>query len=139
MISITLYAAILLLVRIVSMTFITLVLKRQWALLKLPIKNAEQYNVKALKHFRIVLFTIVLVIFIGNLVPAIIDIATILQANTGRPDTVNPVSLIYTLTASVTSLISSYLIWRLYRLAADEKDITDLTVKRLKDQIKSNK
>lgn len=139
MISITLYAAILLLVRIVSMTFITLVLKRQWALLKLPIKNAAQYDVKALKHFRIVLFMLVLVIFIGNLVPAIIDIATILQANTGRPNTVQPVSLIYTLTASVTSLVSSYLIWRLYRLAADEKDITDLTVKRLKDQTKSNK
>ena len=139
MISITLYAAILLLVRIVSMTFITLVLKRQWALLKLPIKNAEQYNVKALKHFRIVLFMLVLVIFIDNLVPAIIDIATILHANTGRPNTVQPVSLIYTLTASVTSLVSSYLIWQLYRLAADEKDITDLTMKRLKDQIKSNK
>jgi len=139
MISITLYAAILLLVRIVSMTFITLVLKRQWELLKLPIKNASQYDVRVLKQFRVVLFTLVLVIFIGNLVPAIIDIATILHANTGRPNTVQPVSLIYTLTASVTSLVSSYLIWRLYRLAADEKDVTDLTVKRLKDQTKSNK
>lgn len=133
-IPIELYATLLLVIRLTSMTFIFFVLRRQFSLFRLPIRDASQYDVKALKHFRVVLFTLALIIFLGNIVPAAIDIITLLNQDTGRPRVVQPISIIYTMTASMTALISSYLIWRLYRLAADEKEITDLTVKRLKNE-----
>ena len=133
-VSIEVYAIILLLIRVASMTFIFFVLKRQYGLFKLPIKNAERLDVKALKHFRAVLFFLALAVFLGNIVPAVIDVLAILEVDTGRVSMVGTTSFVYTLSASLTSLISSYLIWQLYRLAADEKEITDLTAKRLRDE-----
>lgn len=133
-VSIEVYAIILLLIRVASMTFIFFVLKRQFGLFKLPIKNSDIVDAKALKHFRAVLFFLALIIFIGNILPAVIDISSLLNVSNGRPSLVQPISFAYTLSASITSLLSSYLIWRLYRLAADEKEITDLTAHRLRDE-----
>lgn len=116
--------------------FIFFVLKRQYSLFKLPIKDEGKLDGKAIRHFRAVLFGLALIVFIGNIVPFGIDLLTILNDDfIGRPGTVRVVSFIYTLSASLTSLISSYLIWRLYRLAADEKDITDLTVRRQREEM----
>lgn len=106
---IQLYAALLLLVRIGSMTLMGAVLLRQIQLFELPIA-------KDIKHFRVVLFVLALCIFFGNFIPAGIDILTITGDLARSTKTVNTVSLIYTAATSLTSLLSAYLIFRLYRL-----------------------
>lgn len=138
-IPIELYASFLLVIRIISMTFIFMVLKRQWGLFKIPIQDEARIDKKAARHFRRVLFILALIIFIGNIIPAGIDIMTLITDNTGRPRIVQPISVLYTMTASGTALLSSYLIWRLYRLAAGEKIITDRTQYRLEDELKEEK
>lgn len=125
------YALTLLITHIASMVFIFLVLKRQWALMKLPIPPN-------IKRFRLTLFILSLAIFAGNIVPIIIDSLT-LFIDTGRPQTVKPVSLMYAYSNGITALVSSYLIWTLYRLAADTKSVTDFETKALNKRVKARK
>lgn len=122
-ISVEIYVIILLIFRVASMTLIFFVIKRQLDLFKLPIA-------KKIKHFRVVLFTLATIIFIGNIIPASIDIFTLL-GDTNQPQTIHGISVLYSLSASLTALVSSYLIWKLYRLAADAKKMTDLTENQL--------
>jgi hypothetical protein len=120
MFSIQTIAFIALLARVGSDIFIGLVLFRQYKLFKLPITDE-------LRHFRFVLFLLSLGIFIGNLIPIILDIATIYFGGAGRPTRVSLPSASYVESNAITSLISAYFIWKLYRLAAATKDITDYT------------
>lgn len=110
-------AILLLIGHIGSVFFISFVLKRQWGLLKYPIN-------KNLKHFRLTLFFLALAILIGNFIPIVIDALT-LFVNLGRPSHIKPISIAYSLSIAIVEFISAYLIWTLYRLAADTKDITD--------------
>lgn len=131
-IDIQIYAGILLVLRIVSMTFMSMVIAKQVSLFKFSVP-------KKIRRFRVVLFALAIAILIGNFIPAGINTLTILDVQTGRPAEVHLVSTIYTLNASLVALLSSYLIWRLYRLAANEKEITDLTAKRLTEEKKRNR
>ena len=111
------YATLLLAIRIVSIIFIGLVIMRQLELFKMPI-DAE------VRRFRIVLFLLALGVFAGNLVPTTIDVLTIFNANhIGRPPQIGMTSFAYTLSASLTSLVSSLMIWKLYNLARGGKDV----------------
>jgi len=110
-------ATFLLIGHIGSVFFISFVIKRQWGLLHYPID-------KSLKHFRLTLFFLALAILVGNFIPIVIDGLTFF-INTGRPARVKDTSVIYSLSIAVVEFISAYLIWTLYRLAADTKDITD--------------
>jgi uncharacterized BrkB/YihY/UPF0761 family membrane protein len=111
------YAFTLLITHLASMVFIFNVLKRQWRLMKQPIPSY-------VKRYRYTLFILSLVIFAGNIVPIIIDALT-LFIEVGRPDTVKLVSLLYAYSNAITAVVSAYLIWTLYRLAADTKTVTD--------------
>lgn len=96
----------------VSLVFITIVIRKQRALLKLPID-------KELRIFRKILFALSCFILIGNVIPIAIDILTFF-VNTGRPSTVKPISVAYALSNSFTAAISAALIWTLYKLAEGE-------------------
>lgn len=112
-ISIELYAGILLVVRLISMWFMYKVLRKQWSLF--------QFDIPAhIRNYRRVLFILALVIFFGNVTPALIDVVTIMQSEIRQASTVTLISVLYTFSASGTALASAFLIWLLYRLAAEE-------------------
>lgn len=54
-----------------------------------------------------------------GLIPITINVDTMF-IETGRPNTVQPVSLIYSLAVHIQTLLLSYLLWRIYRLATDD-------------------
>ena len=112
-ISIQTLALILLLGRAISVTFITLVLRKQWRLLKLPVD-------KEVRTFRKVLFAISIIILVMNFVPIVIDTLT-LFVDTGRPASVKTISVAYALSNSFTCALLSMFVWILYKIAEDER------------------
>jgi len=131
----------LLVISAVSMYFILGVLVKQLKLLRAPFEEAERYDDatrKLLVHFRYVLFIISLTILIMGLIPIGINILTLLF-DTGRPATVKPVSVIYSFTVHFQALMLSYLVSRLYRLASNQKDMTDFTQHHLEQELKDEK
>lgn len=118
MVSIVTLAAFLLALRIISVIIISRVIRRQWQLLRLHIHPA-------LRRFRLVLIFLSLAILLGNMIPIVIDAAT-LFVPTGRPAQIRPLSVGYAMSNAITSVISSYLIWTLYRLAAEQRDIDEI-------------
>lgn len=138
MISIELYVAILLAISAVSMYFIIGVILKQIRLFKAPFEDADQYDdqtIKTVLRFRIVLFIISLVIILMGMIPITINILT-LVIDTGRPKVVQPISLIYSLGVHIQGLLLSYFVSRLYRLASNEKEMTDFTQHRLETDLK---
>lgn len=128
MISIKILAMLLLVFRIASDVFIFSVLRKQWALLKVKIDPE-------LRNFRRVLFYLSLAVFLGNIIPIIIDGLTVVYGNMNRPQHVAPISILYALSNASTALISAFLIWLLYRLASNTHDITEYTEQHLRDEL----
>lgn len=106
------YILILLAISAVAMIFIIRVILKQITLFRYPITD------KTVRHFRNTLFAISLVIIIMGLIPIAINVAT-LFVETGKPSTVKPVSLVYSLAVHLQTLLLSYLLWRIYRLASE--------------------
>ena len=106
------YILILLAISAVAMYFIVRVIVKQLSLFKYPITD------KTVKHFRNTLFAISMVIIIMGLIPIAINVAT-LFIETGRPPTVRPVSLVYSMAVHLQTLLLSWLLWRIYRLASE--------------------
>lgn len=119
-VSIQIIAAILLFFRIVSMTFIGIVLWKQWNLFKRP-------TLPQLILFRRVLFAIAIGIAIFNIIPIVIDALT-LFVDTGRPQSLKPISIAYAFSNSIGAALSSVLIWALYKLA--ETRVIDITINK---------
>lgn len=105
------YILILLTISAVAMFFIVRVIARQVSLFKYPITDRH------VRRFRNTLFAISLTIIIMGLIPIAINIFTLFR-DTGRPPTVQWLSFIYSLTVHLQSLLLSYLLWRIYRLAS---------------------
>lgn len=105
-----LYASILLVIRIASLILIGAVIKRQLELFKLFID-------KEIRTYRRILFVLAIAIFIGNLIPGTIDILTLVGEVTRSAKTISGVSLVYTGAWALTSLLSSVLIFWLYRMS----------------------
>jgi hypothetical protein len=102
-------ALTLLTARIVSVVFLLSVLRKQWAVLRT--KDHPE-----LGTLRRVLFYLSMVIFLGQFVPILIDAAT-LVAQVKRSDP-NPLGVAYAYSNAFTAMISSLLLWFVYRLAA---------------------
>lgn len=112
-------AAILLLGRLVSVFFMAFVVKRQRALLKLPIDPS-------LAPFRRTLNRLSIAVLIGNVIPIILDASTILSANAlEREDTPSTIGVMYAFSNCITSALSAYLIWKLYKQAEKTVLIVD--------------
>lgn len=86
------------------------VLKHQLELFKLPID-------KEIRLYRKILFALALAIFLGNIIPAGIDLLTLTGDLVRLAKTVNTVSTTYTMAWAATSLLSSILIFWLYRMS----------------------
>lgn len=112
-------ALILLLGRIVSASFMVLVVRRQRALSKLPIDPELLPFRKTLNHLS-------LAILIGNIIPIVIDILTIAATNSlEREDSPSVTGVTYAFSNCITSAVSAYLIWTLYKQAAKTVLIAD--------------
>lgn len=112
-------ALLLLLGRIVSVVFISLVIKRQLALFKKPIDPG-------LVGLRRTLFLLSLGVFVGNLIPIAIDILTIATASSlHREDSPSIAGVTYALSNCVTASVSAVLIWTMYRQAAKTVILVD--------------
>lgn len=104
-------AFILLIMRLVSLGFISLVLYRQLRLFRLNIDSG-------LVRFRIVMFLLGVVFFLGNLLPIVVDYtyAFVIQEN--------DISLLvyYAISNATTSLVASIILWHIYRIAGTALD-----------------
>lgn len=116
-------ASILLIGRLVSATFISLVIKRQLALFKKPIDPG-------LVGFRRILFFLSLAVLVGNIIPIVLDVATILAGDSlHREDSPSLVGVSYAFSNCITSAISAILIWTMYRQAAKTVILVDHEIK----------
>lgn len=104
-------AFVLLLGRLVSVFFMTLVVNRQRALSKLPTSPE-------LLPFRRTLNRLSVSLLIGNIIPIVIDVVTIVATNSlEREDTPSVIGVMYAISNCTTAAISAYLIWTLYKQA----------------------
>lgn len=128
MVDIETIALLLLIGRLISVTFILLVLHRQYRLFGTQIDfelvpNLTKYQRRNVYRIRRILFALSVIIFLGNLIPIAIDALT-LFVETGRPAILRPVSVMYAFSNSLTAMFSAIMIWTLYKIAGlgtDEK------------------
>lgn len=118
-------ATILLVGRMIAIYFMSSVVRRQLQLMKMPINDE-------VRTFRKILLGLAIALLISNIVPAILDILTIVSVNSlGRTPVVGDVGIFYTLFNCSGAIVSSLLVWMLYRLAANTKEVTDFEAKQL--------
>jgi hypothetical protein len=116
MIDLQSYIIVLLLIAAVGMTYIFRVIKEQRRLFKYTIED------KDVRHFRVVLFAISITIVLCGLIPIAINLFTLFINSAGRPTHVSFLSLVYSLSVHIQSLLLSYLLWQIYRLAKNSID-----------------
>lgn len=112
MIDLVPYLLILLAIAGVGLYFVVRVIIRQIKLFRSPISDPN------VRHFRRVLFAISVAIVVTALIPISINLIS-LFVDTGRVSKVSPVSFIYSLNVHLGSLLLSYLLWRIYKIASD--------------------
>jgi len=98
-------------IRIVSAIFIGMVLVTQIPLLRAPhdaLGRITQY----------ILLAIALVIFLGNLIPVAVDLATVLGDIERSSQVLNTIGIGYAFSNAVTSVLSAVLIWLMYKVIA---------------------
>lgn len=115
-------ALILLIARVVSVAFIITVLLRQARLFGKQIDFSvvpflTKLQRKSVYRIRTVLFTLSVIILLGNLVPIVIDYITLFNNDLGRPANVKLISIAYAFSNALTAMFSAIMIWTLYKLA----------------------
>lgn len=115
-------ALILLVARVLSVIFIVIVLLRQVRLFGKEIDFSvvpflTNIQRESVYRIRTVLFTLSVIILLGNLVPVVIDYITLFSDDLGRPASLKPISIAYGFSNALTALFSSIMIWTLYKLA----------------------
>lgn len=112
-------ALILLLGRLIAAYFMVSVVKRQYALSKLPIEPE-------LKPFRNTLNYLATAILTGIIIFIVIDVLTIATTDSlNRGPRPAVAGIIYTVLNCIVSIVSAYLIWTMYRQAAKTVIIVD--------------
>lgn len=112
-------ALILLVAHIISIFFIVFVIKRQRELSKLPIDPE-------LLPFRQSLSHLAVAILIGSIIPIFIDVLTVFTYDSlTREDSPSLANIVYGVANAITLVISSYLIWTLYKQAAKTVLVVD--------------
>lgn len=115
-------ASILLALRLVAVGFLFVVIKRQIRLLK---ESTTEYNT-----VRMVLITLVGIGFIGNFVPIVIDVSTLMRDVSGHPGTLLTA---YALSNALTAAVLAIGWWMLYKVIADEQ----IVLKSEKDKLEA--
>lgn len=106
--STVLYAVILLIFRVISMSLIIDVIKKQRQLRKRPIKD---HKVVSLRED---MYKLAILAMAMNIIPIIVDVLTLFSFTT-RPATINVVSVVYMFSYSFGTLLLTGIIWRMYR------------------------
>lgn len=127
MMEIKLLAATLLIGRLVALWYLYKVVKIQLNLLKLP-TDPDVWDFRKTLHYLTVAFAL------GNVVPIIIDLVTIIG-----PERPFWLGVTYAISNTTTALIGAILIHKLYRLAGNTKIVTDLERDYLKTKNKKEK
>lgn len=126
-------ALILLIGRTVAVFFMSLVIKKQLFLLRFPVPPE-------VRKFRTILTALSVSLLLVNVLPIVLDLLTIFSTNnltrTARPGIVG---ITYTLDNCLGAVIASILVWMLYRLASNTKDVTDFETKQLTDKLMRRK
>ena len=123
MVAIQTIALFLLFARLISVFFIGMVLFLQMRLFGTKIDftlvpNLSKYQRRNIYLARKVLFTLSLIIFLGNMVPILIDAITAFNDNSlGRNAEVPTISIAYAASNALTAMFSAIMIWTLYKLA----------------------
>lgn len=112
-------AALLLVGRLISDFFITLVLLKQWRLRKTKTHPK-------LMAIRKVLSLLAIAVFIGNLYPLYLDLYTLFDPAVRTAQTINLKGVLYSLDNNLTFMFASILIYTLYRLADTVIEIAEL-------------
>lgn len=102
----------------ISTILFILHLAASWFMLSVIIKQLglfKKYIDPELRTFRLILFLLSTSIFIGNFVPLTIDF---LNAITEAPDEVPFGRILYITSNAIVAVISTGLIWSMYRMAA---------------------
>ena len=104
-------AAVLLVMRLVSVLFMLLVIGKQRKLNKLPVRPG-------LEDFRTNLNRLTMSILVANIVPIAIDIMTMLSP-TGlhREDSPSTWGIVYAFSNATSSILQSVFAWQIYRQA----------------------
>ncbi len=110
-IEIRIISGILLLLRVVSLAFIALVIMKQLKLFKIEV--SEKVNL-----FRRILFFMACIILVGNLIPIMLHIST-LMADSVELKRIVPrtFGIAYAVSNALTSVASSFFIWYLYKMS----------------------
>ena len=106
------YILTLLTISAVAMFFIVRVIVKQVGLFKFPITD------KHVRRFRNTLFAISITVIVMGLIPIGINIFTLLR-DTARTEHVSTLSLVYSMSVHLQTLLLSWLLWRIYRLASE--------------------
>lgn len=123
MVSIQTIAFFLLIARLISVAFILIIIKLQWRLFGTEIDfslvpNLSKYQKKKVYRTRKILFALAIIVFLGNLVPIIIDTITAFDDNSlGRNPNVPTISIAYAFSNALTAMFSAIFIWALYKIA----------------------
>ena len=111
MINLTLFAAVLLALRLVSVAFLILVLHQQWQAIRLN-RN------RPLNATRRMVFVLVLITFLGNAIPILIDTAALTGHYTRRQPPL--LGITYAFSNALTSAVSAVGWWYFYKLVKRE-------------------
>ncbi len=106
-----LLSGLLLFGQIVSLVLIFLVLRTQ----RRVSKTAQNPELNGLRR---VLFGLSLVIFVGNIIPIIINVLTLAEVIVRSTKTINLVGITYSVSNTLVAVASSVLVFMIYRLAA---------------------
>ncbi len=123
MVAIQTIAIFLLIARLISVLFIGMVLILQARLFGTKIDfslvpNLNRFQKRNIYLARKVLFSLAVIVFLGNMVPILIDAITIIGNNSvGRNAEVPTISIAYAASNALTAMFSAIFIWALYKLA----------------------
>lgn len=128
---IKLIAGIGFVVEVIASIFIFLVLVRQ-------IKLFKHHVQEDLIWYRRILFIMSITIFVGSLLPMLIDLFTVFSLVRRTTDHVNLIGVVYFIANTLKSLLLSSLIWVLYRMAARTLINADIELARSQESTHDN-
>lgn len=83
--------------------------------LQIPLLNAPDRQ--GVRYLRFVLFSLALALLISNIIPIIIDIATVFGADIRSAKVLSPTSMFYTFNNGIGALVAAAAFWYVYRTA----------------------
>jgi hypothetical protein len=126
---------ILLVIEIIAFVYIVRVVTIQYPLLKAT-------NDQDVRPLRYVLFFLALALLLGIGISIGVDIATIINGSIRSTTTINPLGLVYSLANSLSDVLSSVLLWLVYKvtgLATIKIEAEKLSLQKSNDKLENDR